>query len=1147
MLTWTKPAWVRLFFFMGVFLMLFMGYGPSTATPFITAAPGNNQEAFCGPMDIVIAIDDTGSMESAIANIKAGIKDLIAEIDTASDGDLRLGLVTFKDDVTIRNELAPDNADAVITNIQSLFANGGEGSPEASDEALRVIINGNDDFAASWRPEARKIIVLVTDAEPGGLDDLYEEGVDDVNAHNRALEAAAKGIFIVPVFVPTMTDWSNPELARPVMQDYAETTGGIYRETASDGSGTLDAIKSLLETCAFRPDVWIKDHVADVGHEPSNVAPIWNSPDIKVCMGDEECDTHQKVVFGYPETYIYVTLRNNGPNTESPPQGATGDLHLYFSSLGGASQWNPSAPDGGPVSGDWTWINARYDISIAPGERERTVRIPWPVDKIPAPGHYCMLARWVSDTDPMTFPETVHTVEKTKNNNNIAWKNFDVIQAPRGTPINRQYVVRPIGQQNSDLIIESTPPFPGTIELRPGNLADPRTVQGEGIVRRGEQSVIIDRDGGRLVNLQPDTDGDEVEFIFTPDASAKPGKVIVDVFQEANLPPVQDVGGTRFEIVILPEDAPPVAPIAAIDAVADGTAIIWQHEKPNQIYEVLRSDRDNFVPGDPDVTVIAEVEPDGNDGTEALRFIDVDAPIGAEAPFYMVRSKNEDDEAANSNIVTLRNSPPVPPLPFNVFGKVVSPGEPVPDGTVIHAIINGRIVASSPIFTSTRGSGRYTLTVPGDIPDTEAIEGGQPGDIVRVVVETTEGPLSAVTTWEEGDLVRLDLGGTDPTPGLLVEPTFATCPPDSELLEHVSGYVRRDKESGQSRTYELTLPEETQVVVVGYAQEGHPESCPDGRNCGQSQLHEEFNVTINGDRVGTYYDQTAGDAWFPVGPWRTEKSLPAGTLTVKVDHLLTGTSAESVSFKLSVCAVDISALPTATPTATERPAIEPTATERPIQPTAEPTATPTVTERPIQPTAEPTATPTVTERPIQPTAEPTATPTVTERPVQPTAEPTVTERPVQPDASAVITRQGGELETESMMVTFPAGAVNEDLIVTYSSLPLPANALVSFSLKAETMEQPEQPVTHFRKPITIMAHYTDAQAQVLNVAEEDLVLAYFDEVRNKWVQVQTDQVNTEDNLVIATLDHFTDFAVMPRSAVAQPGGESRVYLPMISQ
>jgi hypothetical protein len=112
---------------------------------------------------------------------------------------------------------------------------------------------------------------------------------------------------------------------------------------------------------------------------------------------------------------------------------------------------------------------------------------------------------------------------------------------------------------------------------------------------------------------------------------------------------------------------------------------------------------------------------------------------------------------------------------------------------------------------------------------------------------------------------------------------------------------------------------------------------------------------------------------------------------------------------------------------------------------------------------------------------------------------------------------------------------------------LPANALVSFRLKAETTEQPEQPVTHFRKPITITAHYTDAQAQVLNVAEEDLVLAYFDEARNKWVQVQTDQVDTENNLVIATLDHFTDFAVMPRSAVAQPGGENRVYLPMISQ
>jgi hypothetical protein len=216
-----------------------------------------NAQTFCGPMDVVFIIDDTGSMGGALGNVKTEIENLIADIDTASDGDFQLGLLTFKDNVVVVDDLAAANAATVQADIMALVASGGNYSPEASDEAINTAVNGLDvadrpagkqtgDFEGIWRPGAVKIVILVTDALPAGFDDNYTVGVDDVNAHSRALEAAGAGILISAVFVPTAG--ANPTI-EAIMQDYATTTDGVYSESAPDGTGTADAIKDILARC----------------------------------------------------------------------------------------------------------------------------------------------------------------------------------------------------------------------------------------------------------------------------------------------------------------------------------------------------------------------------------------------------------------------------------------------------------------------------------------------------------------------------------------------------------------------------------------------------------------------------------------------------------------------------------------------------------------------------------------------------------------------------------------------------------------------------------------------------------------------------------------------------------------------------------
>jgi hypothetical protein len=208
---------------------------------------------YCGCMDVVLVIDDTGSMFGAIENVKAGLGDIVAAADTASGGDLQMGLVSFKDDVEADWPLTFTITD-VENAINALSAGGGANLPEASDEALNYVVNGGtactlfepEGPLGAFRGDCVKIAVLVTDALPGGCDDAYTPGVDDVNANAVADDAAAAGILISAVYVPTS---STPADLEGIMMYYADTTGGVYTEVASNGDGTGAAIEEIIEAC----------------------------------------------------------------------------------------------------------------------------------------------------------------------------------------------------------------------------------------------------------------------------------------------------------------------------------------------------------------------------------------------------------------------------------------------------------------------------------------------------------------------------------------------------------------------------------------------------------------------------------------------------------------------------------------------------------------------------------------------------------------------------------------------------------------------------------------------------------------------------------------------------------------------------------
>src|SRR5919108_3681359 len=69
------------------------------------------QQAYCGCTDVVLVVDKTGSMGPAINNVKAGLDNIVGAALTASGGDLRMGLVSFKDGVEVDEPLTANVAD----------------------------------------------------------------------------------------------------------------------------------------------------------------------------------------------------------------------------------------------------------------------------------------------------------------------------------------------------------------------------------------------------------------------------------------------------------------------------------------------------------------------------------------------------------------------------------------------------------------------------------------------------------------------------------------------------------------------------------------------------------------------------------------------------------------------------------------------------------------------------------------------------------------------------------------------------------------------------------------------------------------------------------------------------------------------------
>ena len=248
----------------------------------------------------------------------------------------------------------------------------------------------------------------------------------------------------------------NPDLTSDEVRNILlSTTDDIYDipenlpYTGRLGTGRLNVYRAVKTAkCLFdddqnaKLDLYIRNSKKDLAVEPDTETGnvLWQSKDIWVRNQPDGKNIfeHQNPEYDPNNpSYVYVRVRNTSCITSS----GNDLLKLYWTRANTTTSWpeywdgslslNGSSSDNFILMGNE--INTINIPILKPGQ-ETIIEFEWQVPhphnftSINAdPWHFDLLARIVSDDDPMSFAETENLYQNVKNNNNIAWRNTTIV------------------------------------------------------------------------------------------------------------------------------------------------------------------------------------------------------------------------------------------------------------------------------------------------------------------------------------------------------------------------------------------------------------------------------------------------------------------------------------------------------------------------------------------------------------------------------------------------------------------------------------------------------------------------------------------------------------------------------------------------
>jgi hypothetical protein len=205
--------------------------------------------------------------------------------------------------------------------------------------------------------------------------------------------------------------WSNPNV-RYASNPLGDPTGTPAEDNHLALNETAQTVANFRCASPAVNDVWMRDTGNDTGAEPDPKTAadvMWASSAIWVRTSPDTANAHlhdhENPVAG-SANFVYVELENGG-------EAVNGNLELYWANPSTSLSW----PSG------WTSL-ATVPVAFAVGSPSKVVEVPWTP---PQSGHFCLLARWASVADPMKHPETGDIESNVRGNNNIVWRNLNVI------------------------------------------------------------------------------------------------------------------------------------------------------------------------------------------------------------------------------------------------------------------------------------------------------------------------------------------------------------------------------------------------------------------------------------------------------------------------------------------------------------------------------------------------------------------------------------------------------------------------------------------------------------------------------------------------------------------------------------------------
>ena len=136
----------------------------------------------------------------------------------------------------------------------------------------------------------------------------------------------------------------------------------------------------------------------------------------------------------------------------------------------------------------------------------------------------------------------------------------------------------------------------------------------------------------------------------------------------------------------------------------------------------------------------------------------------------------------------------IPVLPASFYGVVRVNNANPPDGTLIEALINGVVYASTQSMTF-EGNSVYTFDIPGDDPVTPVVDGGVDGDTIHFRIGGIQADLTVV--WRSSTNVELNLTAISSMPLL---------PPQTpDILQRTNSFSERGTTEPPAENQTLTL------------------------------------------------------------------------------------------------------------------------------------------------------------------------------------------------------------------------------------------------------------------------------------------------------------------------------------------------------